>query len=70
MSYDAAQEAQQDKMIDRVLDPPHKVGWSPEGSPHKGIMEIKKHIYGYHKRRNWTANNKYSNYDIMQIVKA
>ena len=74
LSYDAVQEAQPDKKHRPGFRSPYKDGWSPEAIAHqahlRALIEIRRHVFGYHKRRKWTSNSKYFNSDIKRIVKA
>ena len=72
LSYDAVQEAQPDKKHRPGFRSPYKDGWSPEAIAYKihlrALIEIRRHVFGYHKRRKWTTNNRHYSHDIRRIV--
>ena len=73
LSEDAVQEAQPDKKHRPGFRLPYKDGWSPEAIVHKAhlraLIEIRRHVSGYHKRRKWTANSRHFSHDINRIMK-
>ena len=70
LSYDAVQERQPGKPGFR---PPYKDGWSPEAIAHqahlRALIEIRRQVSRYHKRRMWTSNSRYFSSEINQIMK-
>ena len=73
LSYDAAQEAQLDKKHRPEFRLPYKDGWSPEAMAHiahlRSLIEIRRHINGFQKRRKWKANTTQLSADIKRMVK-
>ena len=61
LSYQAVQEAQSDKKHRPGFRSPYKDGWSPEAIAHmshlRALVEIRRDIIGFQKRRKWKANS-------------
>ena len=71
--YDAVEEAQPYKKHRPGFRSPYKDGWSPKAIAHKAhlkaLIEIRRHVFGYHKRRKWTTNSRHFSPDINRIAK-
>ena len=73
MSYEAVQEAQPDKKHRPGFLSPYKDGWSPEAMAHmahlRALIEIRRHINGFQKKRKRKGNNTQYSADVQGIVK-